>query len=86
MEIPGIRTWVIFYLISFVVLLWSAFLTVNGIMLWVSLMLVIIVIGVNFVTVYNQIKLQTSRKALQRDLTKNIGKESKLAQDDRQQH
>jgi uncharacterized BrkB/YihY/UPF0761 family membrane protein len=86
MEIPGIRTWIIFYLISFVVLLWSAFLTVNGIMLWVSLMLVIVVIGVNFVTVYNQVKLQASRRAMQKDLTKNIGKESKLAQDDRPQH
>jgi len=86
MEVPGLRMWVIFYLISFVVLLWAAFLTVNGTMLWVSLMLVIIVVGVNFVTVYNQIKLQASRKALQTGLTKDIGKYSKNAEDDRQQH
>ncbi|MGA2162281.1 MAG: hypothetical protein ABSG28_08845 [Methanoregula sp.] len=86
MEVPGLRTWVIFYLISFVVLLWAAFLTVNGTMLWVSLMLVIMVVGVNFVTVYNQIKLQASRKALQTNLTKDIGKDSKNAEDDRPQH
>ena len=85
MEIPGIRTWVIFYLISFVVLLWAAFLTLNGTMLWVSLMLVIVVVGINFVTVYNQIKLQASRKALQKNLTKNIGKDSEMARDDRPQ-
>ena len=83
MEVPGIRTWVIFYLISFVVLLWAAFLTVNGTMLWVSMMLVIIVVGINFVTVYNQIKLQMSRKALQSALTKNIGKDSQNEPDDR---
>lgn len=87
MEVPGLRTWAIFYLISFVVLLWAAFLTVNGIMLWVSLMLVIVVVGVNFVTVYNQIKLQTSRKAFQSELTKNIGKENDgSGRDDRPEH
>jgi len=86
MEIPGLRTWIIFYLISFVVLLWAAFLTVNGTMLWVSLMLVIVVVGINFVTVYNQIKRQMSRKALQSELTKHIGKDSKNAPDDRQKH
>ena len=86
MEVPGIRTWVIFYLISFVVLLWAAFLSVNGTMLWVSMMLVIVVVGVNFVTVYTQLKLQASRKALQSELTKNIGIESNNAPDDRPQH
>ena len=86
MEVPGLRTWVIFYLISFVVLLWAAFLTINGTMLWVSLMLCIIVVGINFVTVYNQIKLQNSRKTFQSELTKDIGKDSKNAADDRQRH
>jgi uncharacterized BrkB/YihY/UPF0761 family membrane protein len=86
MEVPGLRTWIIFYLISFVVLLWAAFLTVNGTMLWVSLMLVIIIVGVNFVTIYNQIKHQASRKAFQRKLTKDIGKDSKNAPDDRRRH
>ena len=74
MELPGLRTWVIFYLISFVVLMWAAFLTASGTMLWVSLMLVIVVIGINFITVYSQLKQQMSRKALQAEFTKGIGK------------
>jgi len=75
MELPGLRTWVLFYLLSFVVLLWSAFLSVQGVMLWVSLMLIIIVVGVNFVTVYNEVKRHTSRKALLRSFTRDIGKD-----------
>jgi uncharacterized BrkB/YihY/UPF0761 family membrane protein len=85
MELPGLRTWIVFYLISFVVLLWAAFLSAQGAMLWVSLMLVIVVIGVNFVTVYNEIKKHASRKALQRELTKNISGKS-VAVDDRKKH
>jgi hypothetical protein len=72
MELPGLRTWVVFYLISFVVLLWAAFLSAKGAMLWVSLFLVLIIIGINFVTVLNQIKLHTARQELQRDLTEGF--------------
>jgi uncharacterized BrkB/YihY/UPF0761 family membrane protein len=69
MELPGLRTWVVFYLISFVVLLWAAFLSAQGVMLWVSLFLVLIIIGVNFATVLNQIKLHAARQEFQRNLT-----------------
>jgi len=86
MEVPGLRTWVIFYLISFVVLLWAAFLTINGFMLWVSLMLVLVVIGINFVTVSNQLKAHASRKALQAELTKDVGKNAETEVDDRPKH
>jgi len=86
MDVPSLRTWTIFYLISFVVLLWAAFLSINGSMLWVSLMLVIVVVGINFVTVYNQIKSQASRKAMQAELTRGIGKDPKGEADDRQRH
>lgn len=86
MDVPSLRTWTIFYLISFVVLLWAAFLSINGSMLWVSLMLVIVVVGINFVTVYNQIKAQASRKAMQAEFTKGIGKDAKTEADDRQRH
>ena len=72
MELPGIRTWVVFYLISFVVLLWAAFLSAQGVMLWVSLLLVILIVGVNFITVLNQIKTHAARRELQHDLTKNF--------------
>jgi len=86
MELPGLRTWVIFYLISFVVLMWAAFLTASGTMLWVSLMLVIIVIGINFITVYTQIKQQTSRKALQAEFTKGIGKDAEKEEEKPKAH
>jgi cytochrome c biogenesis protein CcdA len=72
MELPGLRTWVVFYLISFVVLLWAAFLSSQGVMLWVSLLLVIIIIGLNFVTVMNQIKVHAARKEFQRSLTSDF--------------
>ena len=72
MELPGLRTWIIFYLLSFVVLLWAAFLSAQGVMLWVSLLLVIIIVGVNFMTVLNQVKAHTARKEFQRELTKGF--------------
>jgi len=75
MELPGLRTWVVFYLISFVVLLWAAFLSAQGVMLWVSLLLVIIIVGINFVTVLNQIKAHTTRKEFQHELTKDFQRE-----------
>jgi uncharacterized BrkB/YihY/UPF0761 family membrane protein len=75
MELPGIRTWVVFYLISFVVLLWAAFLSATGVMLWVSLLLVIVIVGVNFVTVYNQVKIHASRLEMQRSLTRGMREE-----------
>ncbi len=64
MEIPELRTWIMFYLISFVGLLWAVFLSVQGVMLWVSLFLVIVIVGINFFTVYNQLKLRASRKEM----------------------
>jgi hypothetical protein len=72
MDLPGLRTWVVFYLISFVVLLWAAFLSSQGVMLWVSLLLVILIIGINFVTVLNQIKAHAARRAFLRDLTSGL--------------
>lgn len=77
MELPGIRTWVVFYLISFVVLLWAAFLSSQGVMLWISLLLVIIIVGVNFVTVLNQIKSHAARQAFQHSLTEGLTRERK---------
>ena len=86
MELPGIQTWIVFYLISFVVLLWAAFLSAQGIMLWVSLMLVIIIVGVNFYVVFIQIKLQASRKQMQYELTQDFVRGDKMEVDDRQKH
>ncbi len=68
MEIPELRTWIMLYLISFVGLLWATFLSVQGVMLWVSMFLVIIIIGIHFFTLYNQILLRRQRKELQQRL------------------
>lgn len=86
MELPGLRTWIVFYLISFVVLLWAAFLSSQGVMLWVSLLLVIIIIGLNFYTVLNQIKAHAARKEFQRSLTQDFVRGEELEKDDRQSH
>ena len=72
MELPELRTWIIFYLISFVGLLWAVFLSVQGVMLWVSLFLVIIIVGINFFTVYNQLKLRESRKLMLKNLVQGF--------------
>jgi uncharacterized BrkB/YihY/UPF0761 family membrane protein len=85
MELPGLRTWIVFYLISFVVLLWAAFLSAQGVMLWVSLFLVIVIVGLNFYTVYQQVQQHASREALQRRLTEGFERETK-EQDDREKH
>jgi len=77
MELPSLRTWIIFYLISFVMLLWAAFLSAQGVMLWVSFMLVIIVIGVNFWVVYGEIKRHAERKKLQQYFTSGVSGEEK---------
>jgi cytochrome c biogenesis protein CcdA len=78
MELPSLRTWIVFYLLSFVVLLWAAFLSSKGAMLWVSLLLVLIIIGVNFITVLNQVKSHAARQELQKSLTEGFqrGRES----------
>ncbi len=86
MELPGLQTWIVFYLISFVVLLWAAFLSAQGVMLWVSLMLVIVIVGVNFYVVYIQINLQGSRRQMQHDLTKDFVRGEKQEMDDRPKH
>jgi uncharacterized BrkB/YihY/UPF0761 family membrane protein len=86
MELPGLQTWIVFYLISFVVLLWAAFLSAQGVMLWVSLMLVIVIVGVNFYVVFTQIKMQAARRQMQHDLTKDFVRGDKLVADDRPKH
>ena len=72
MELPNIQTWIMLYLISFVGLLWATFLSVQGLMLWVSLFLVIVIVGINFFTLYNQLKLRDSRKEIQRNLVQGF--------------
>jgi positive regulator of sigma E activity len=84
MEFPDLRTWVVFYLISFVVLLVAAFLSSQGVMLWVSLFLVILIVGVNFYTVFNQIKTHAARRELQRSLTEDLEHEKNAEESEKQ--
>ena len=72
MEIPELRTWIMFYLISFVGILWATFLSVQGVMIWVSMFIVIVIIGIHFFTLYNQILLRAQRKELQRQLVQGF--------------
>ena len=67
MEVPEIRTWVIFYLLSFVVLLVAIFITTrNDGQRWISLMLVIVVVGVNSFLLISELRRHQSKKALMR--------------------
>ncbi len=65
-----VRTWVIFYLISFVVLLLALFFTTQGIMLGIGLTLVIVVIVINFLIVYAEMKRINERKEMLQKFTK----------------
>lgn len=65
-----LRTWAIFYLLSFVLLLFALFLSTQGVLLWVSLFLVIILIGVNLFT----LSLEIKRRSLKRERLKQIAK------------
>ena len=77
MEVPEIRTWVIFYLLSFVVLLLAIFITTqNDGQRWISLMLIIVVVGVNSYLLISEMRRHQSKKALMRwmsELDETVG-------------
>lgn len=56
------KTWIIFYLLSFATLLWAVFISSDGSMLWISLTLAIVVVGVNGAIVCGEIRRQASRR------------------------
>ncbi len=68
MEIDNSRTWVIFYLISFVVLLFAFFLTTQGLLLGIGLTLVIVVVGFNLFFILGEIKRNDRKKELMKKL------------------
>jgi len=70
MEFDEVRTWVIFYLISFVVLLLALFFTTQGVMLGIGLTLVIVVIAINFLIINAEIKKIKERKEMLKKFTK----------------
>ncbi len=62
MEQPDLQTWIIFFVIALGALLWAVFLSAQGDMLWVSLILVIVVLGVTFFKIFKQISCQCIKK------------------------
>ncbi len=71
MNLFAMKLWLVFYLVSFVTLLWAVFLTSSGIMLGISLVLVCMVVGTNFTVVFIDLKRHHQRfdklRALHRD-------------------
>jgi len=72
MEQPDLRTWIIFFVIALGALLWAVSLSAKGDMLWVSLILVIVVLGVTFFKIFNQISANASKKKAQRELSDDL--------------
>ena len=64
MDIMNLRTWIFFFLICFVALLWAAFLMTQGAMLWVSVTLITVVLGFNFFLIASEIREHKKRKEL----------------------
>ena len=72
MEQPDLRTWIMFFVIALGALLWAVFLSAQGDMLWVSLILVIVVLGVTFFKIFKQISANASKKKAQKELTDDL--------------
>ena len=72
MEQPDLRTWIMFFVIALGALLWAVFLSAQGDMLWVSLILVVVVLGVTFFKIFNQISANASKKKAQKELTDDL--------------
>jgi len=72
MDVTEVRTWVIFYLLSFVVLLVATFITSRGNQLWISLMLIIIVVGVNLFLLASELKRYQARRAFLERISKMV--------------
>jgi hypothetical protein len=68
MEVFEYRTWIFFYLVSFTALLWAVFLSSQGVMLWVSLLLNITVMGINGGFLVGEIRKHQDKKRMMRAL------------------
>jgi hypothetical protein len=68
MEVFEYRTWIIFYLVSFTALLWAVFLSSQGVMLWVSLLLNITVMGINGGFLVGEIRKYQDKKRMMKAL------------------
>ena len=69
MDLMNVRTWIFFYLICFVALLWAVFLLAQGTMLWVGLTIVIVVIGFNFILVSSELREHKKKAEMMKSIT-----------------
>jgi glucan phosphoethanolaminetransferase (alkaline phosphatase superfamily) len=72
MEQPDLRTWIIFFVIALVALVWAVSLSAQGDMLWISLILVLVVLGITFFKIFKQISANASKKKAQKELTDDL--------------
>jgi uncharacterized membrane protein (DUF106 family) len=68
MDLLAVKTWAIFYLLSFVTLLWAAFLSSQGQMLGIGFVLDVVVVGVNCAIVMTEVKRHVTKKERMRQL------------------
>ena len=64
------RTWIPFYLISFGTLSMAVFRSLNGVMLLASLILVMVALGIIFLTIQAEIESDTEKKELMGTLSR----------------
>ncbi|MDH7593604.1 MAG: hypothetical protein QHG99_04515 [Methanomicrobiales archaeon] len=71
-DIQKFRTWIMLYLISFVALLWAVFLIEEGAssMFLVSMLLIMIVVGVNFIIIIHEIREKRRQKEMMKSLSR----------------
>jgi hypothetical protein len=68
MDLLAVKTWAIFYLLSFVTLLWAVFISSQGQMLGVGFALDVVVVGANCAIVMTEIKRHVTKKERMRQL------------------
>lgn len=79
MEILEVRTWIVFYLLSFVALLVAVFITTqNDSQRWISLTLVIVVVGVNLYLLLTEIKRHQDKKTFVLEISRLSENEPEL--------
>jgi hypothetical protein len=76
MDVLNVRTWIFFYLICFVALLWAVFLLAQGVMLWIGLTLVIVVVGFNFILITSELKSHKKRENMMKSISADISREN----------
>ena len=81
MDLPGIRLWSVFYLVSFIIIASAVFVAAKGVMILVCMLISGLVLGISFFTVYTQVKMQTAREEMQRKLVEGLERTSPVKEE-----